>query len=247
MDLKKEVIKAIREEVFMRWWDFAYDLEHPRPKRQSLWDLSAEYASCIEHFAGELADLLTQAHIARRKPITAQRRRRILHEVLRVSRPLMNSVFVEPWLAKAMGKTVRNWNKIPSDIRTEFIVLVENFLPTWLYEASRKITLRCFLSPVPSRPAPLPDLLKVNIAEIKMDHPNFSQRQICAKLDASNDRKRDCVPLPRSWRRFGERSWISAYDNTNLKPRVKKYLSTIKPAAPHKPLPPPKTLPELHR
>ncbi len=60
------------------------------------------------------------------------------------------------------------------------------------------------------------------IAFIKSRNPQITQRELCAKLDAANDRGKENAPLPASWQ---ERSWVSAFRNPHLKPRVKAYLS----------------------
>lgn len=73
------------------------------------------------------------------------------------------------------------------------------------------------------------DRARAMVAEIKRDNPGISQRDICAKLDARNDRSSNKAPLPQAWRRFNERSWVGMLEKHPK--RVKPFLSKVKPAA----------------
>ena len=68
------------------------------------------------------------------------------------------------------------------------------------------------------------DLRKGIIARIKMENPGFTQKQICAQLDAKN------VRILRTWAHCGERTWSHCLQNAEVGHLVKSYLSKIKPA-----------------
>ncbi len=203
--------------------------------------LTVESARCIEAALAEFSDSLTCALFASRKPITDERKGRILNATLQFSSTL--KTLAVACLAMSMGRVSTRRSKgqvsfrvesaqLPETLRTALADRWKRFVPVWRNTAELKVTWRCLQSPLPSRAAPRQDPLKALIATIKAKNPGFSQRQICSRLDAKN------VPLPQRWQQAGERSWVSALGNLALRNRMKKFISAIKPTRPTKPFRP---------
>ena len=73
--------------------------------------------------------------------------------------------------------------------------------------------------------------VKGTIAEIKKANPGISHLEICAKLDALNDRPQKKVSPRGEWMKLsGEYTWIGVLKNPKSKGAVKTYLSRIHPA-----------------
>lgn len=191
---------------------------------------SMVYGQCVEAAVCHCVDLLTQYLLARHKSITPARRRQIIDEALRFSSRWTDWSTAGHWVATSLGKF--RIGDVPEDFRAMFMDFVKKDQAHLQELADHRITVRCLLSGLPSRSTPRQDLLKGLIARIKAANPRISQRKICAKLDAFNDRSRDSVPLPESWKGSGARSWCSALESPKLKNRVKKYLSEVKPGLP---------------
>ena len=78
------------------------------------------------------------------------------------------------------------------------------------------------------------DRIRAEIACIKRDRTEVSANeieQICRLLD---NNKPKSVPLPLRWRNLGPRNWREMWGSKDFRPRLKTFISRIKPAAPEK-------------
>jgi hypothetical protein len=192
------------------------------------WTFATDYAVSIGDTLCEGADLLTQALISKGKSITARRHKKIVEVVIAFAGVWRDWNYAKTFVAIAMGIRGRV-HEIPMGSQQRFLSEMDLFELTWYLEANDRIRLRSLLSTLPAqRSLPL-DGAKLHIVRLKSVHSEFTHRQICAKLDAYNDRTKDAAPVPKEWQRAGHRSWISALDDFKFKSRVKTYISSVKP------------------
>lgn len=199
----------------------------------------------IARTTGHFADMLTQAAIASRgrKDFSLNFRAKLWAESLEFAMSL-NPRHATEWAQRAWGIDPRE-SALPhlhrldtfEEQRKENNKFVERFLhkfqarlrsgsPTWLGEAERRITLRCLLSYAPGRRETPEDKSKKTVAILLMATPGLTAKQVCGKLDASNERSPDNAPIPASWKRKGARSWTDGYEHfPNL---VQPYISKVK-------------------
>jgi hypothetical protein len=199
--------------------------------------------------SGDFADLLTQAVIARRgrKDFSLSLRREMWAEGLRFAVGLARFETAGAWIDKAWGIDPRE-SPLPHLYRLESIseqqAEVAKFMvrfratfeerirhgsPGWLNEADRKIELRCLLSSALQRRANPNDPSKKAVSLLLTASPELTTEQVCAKLDAQNERTPGSAPIPKAWRKWGVRSWIEAHEK--LLGRVKTYVSTVRKQA----------------
>jgi len=95
--------------------------------------------------------------------------------------------------------------KFSAKFRAKFEDRIRHGSPQWLNEAERKIQLRSLLSSAPQRRANLDDPSKLSVANLLFRSPDLRTQQVCAKLDAANERYADhpVAPLPAKWRKRG--------------------------------------------
>jgi hypothetical protein len=103
----------------------------------------------------------------------------------------------------------------------EYVELGEAYTrtPAWLNNAICGI--RNIPATIDRRRKPNP--LKTTIVDIKTRQPRISQKHICRDLD------RRKVELPKQWQVSGNRTWMHAYLDKNVRRRLKPYFSKIKP------------------
>jgi hypothetical protein len=199
------------------------------PNRQK-W-LAEAFTRCMEEAVTEFADWLTQALIARNKPITRQRVQMIVEESLQFASYYTARESTDKWLAAGLGLENEEAEEVRGLAGISFRTLILGATGRWAEQAEARIRFRCLLSARPARPQSLDDRTKVVIRQIKGDNPGITQKDLCRKLDAMNDRaQKNIIPVPKTWEEKGERSWCGALANPKLKGPVKTYLSKINAA-----------------
>ncbi len=199
----------------------------------------------ITRATGVYADLLTQAIIARRgrKDFSHKFRTAIWKECLRFAMSLAQWESAGFWVQVAWGNDPREnvlpqlyrlesskqqipINEFAKEFTPQFMERVRHASTGWLEEAERKINLRSLLSGASQRRANFADPSKRAVTFLLIANPELTAKQVCAKLDAQQERRPESAQVPRSWRRGGVRSWIEAYEK--FPGRVKTYVSTLK-------------------
>jgi hypothetical protein len=205
----------------------------------------------IKRATGEFADLLAQAVIARRgrKDFPLSLRADMWAECLRFSMKLARFEAAGVWVDRAWGhapyesplphlhrlETMALQQdeaaKFSAKFRAKFEDRIRHGSPQWLDEAERRIQLRTLLSSAPQRRASLDDPSKLAVTSLLFRTPDLQTKQLCAKLDAANERvpDRPVAPLPDKWRNRGVRSWIEAYER--FEGNVKSYISKVRSEA----------------
>lgn len=192
--------------------------------------LGRAFCAYMEQFVVEFADLMTQALLSRRKKINRQSMNEIVKEALLFASFYTNWDSAGKWLALASGLTAEQTDKVDGFPRLVFERPIREASTRWAQQAEARVIFRSLLSRRPAERLKPMDRVKLQIAELKRMNPGISQRALCGKLDAVNDRAGDeVVPVPNTWRREGERSWAGAYNSPTLLVRVKRYLSGVKP------------------
>lgn len=207
--------------------------------------LARECEIAIARTTGHFADMLTQAAISRRgrKDFPLALRAKMWTECLEFAMSL-NPGLASEWAGRAWGNDRREEalphvhrlgstdeqrkesNKFYQPFCNKLQSRLRRASPAWLDEAERRITLRCLLSYAPGRPETPEDKSKKAVAILLMATPGLTAKQVCGKLDASNERSPDSAPIPASWKRKGARSWIDGYEHfPNL---VQPYISKVK-------------------
>ncbi len=190
------------------------------------WSFATDYAFAIEDSFSEFADLLTQAVLARKRALTKRIFWEIVDAALGWAAERNNWDHAETFVAIAVSK--RGRKKVSPAAQKAFLAELEAFASRWQIQAVSAVRLRLALSARPE-PSWLPkDPAKLHILLIKKMHPRLSQREICLKLDVYNARTKEAAPLPEEWRRAGHRLWVSAYDDRNLRPHVKTFISKVR-------------------
>jgi hypothetical protein len=92
----------------------------------------------------------------------------------------------------------------------------------WLKEAIWALTLGSAAG-IDRRRKPA-DPLKDRIAKIKAQSPKLSHLKICSMLDGMKE------SLPKRWRSSSNSLWTDAYRDKKTNPRLKSYISKIKPS-----------------
>jgi len=197
--------------------------------------------------AGEFADMLTQAVIARRerKDFSLKLRTQMWAECLRFAMRLARFETAGAWIDRAWGTDPREgplphlyrlesiaeqqaavalWS---AEFRAKFEERIRHDSPSWLEEADRRIELRCLLSIAPHRGA-MRNKSKQALAFLLTTNPYLTTRQLCAKCDGYNDQSPGRAPVPTPWQKCGVHSWIGAYDK--ITDRVKTYVSSVRRA-----------------
>jgi hypothetical protein len=164
------------------------------------WSFATDYAFAIEDAIRECVDLLMQAAIAGRRALTEKDSATILKAAVGSADEWKSWDSAGTFVAIAIG--VKDPESVPLATRKAFLAELEAFEAAWQIEARNHISLRSALS---SRT--LPPRLKLNetqmqIALIKQKYPDLSQRKICAKLDAYNDRSKMPLPSPRTGKKL---------------------------------------------
>ena len=249
-DLAHNLLKPIREEVYRNFWDLAMTRASACGREtggdtiERARDFAVVYGGCLEIAAGEYADMIAQAWVARRHAITPHLRKQVIADALSFAAGLAQWQTSGGYLAIALGMRPEQRNEIPCcDTPNEsgsccpphaFLGQLNLDQDMVLQEAERKITLRCLLSAVPSLALKATEKAKQLIAGMKANNPNMSQQEICARLDSYNDRNPGTLlaPMPQGWSKHaqGDRTWIGAYENRRLRQRVKKFISMVRPA-----------------
>lgn len=203
----------------------------------------------VKHATGEFADMLTQAIIARRgrKDFPLRFRTEIWKECLRFAMSLAQWESASFWVDLAWGhdpheSALPHLYKLESiqeqqaaamafsdKFRPELEERMRHGSPQWLDEAERRIDLRCLFSYVPARRTRLDDPSKKAILLLLTASTELTTEQVCAKLDAQNERAPESAPVPKAWRKSGVRSWIEAHEK--LLGRVKTYVSAVRKQA----------------
>jgi hypothetical protein len=214
-------------------------------ERHAVWfALACEGA--IKRATGEFADLLTQAVIARRgrKDFPLTLRTEMWAECLRFSMKLARFEAAGVWVDKAWGfapyesclphlhrlDTIALQQaeaaKFSSKFKAKFEDRIRHGSPQWLDEAERRIQLRTLLSSAPQRRAGFDDPSKLAVTNLLFRTPDLRAEQICAKLDAANERGGLVAPIPNAWQKRGARSWLEAY--ARFPGNVRAYISKVR-------------------
>jgi hypothetical protein len=72
-----------------------------------------------------------------------------------------------------------------------------------------------------------PNPIRAAVMQLKTKHANISAQKLCTILDQMG------IEAPLRWQRNGDRTWTGAHRDRTLRPRVKTYLSKIKPEPPY--------------
>ena len=179
------------------------------------------YTECVRRSVGEFADLITQTRIAQRKKITADFRKFVLEESLTLGAFLSSWYEAGKWLAIARGTLFLSEEKTKVEPYLSFLAELEKNMARVIPEAERRISLRCVISSAPVQTVSEKDKLELQIARIRADNPDYSQLQICRKLDVLG------IPLRKIWRKFRFRLWQDIMEHPRYKPRVKRFISPI--------------------
>jgi hypothetical protein len=232
MLLKDDKKRSIQGEVIRHFEECAhlYRSIEPAPLLEGSIDLQFSFslARCIRTAVGEFADLVVQALNAQSKRMTPRRRLEILEEALQLSRMLTEWPILRRWLALSMRVTLEETGLFSLAARAAFLAEVEGFRAEWVAEASRKIDLRCLLVASPTRPTRRQSEIKVLLRRAMEDRPSAPFREICNIVDGYYEKVKTPVPIPRSWTQPGVTGLASAYDEPQLNPLVRAYLSKIK-------------------
>lgn len=196
------------------------------PRREE-W-LAEAFCRCMEEAVTEFADWLTQGLISRKKPITRQRAQMIVEESLQFASYYTARQSTDKWLTLGLGLGDAEAENVAGLAGMPFRTRILEATGRWAEQAEARIKFRCLLLARPARPLPQADFAKVIIARTKADDPRITQKKLCGKLDDMNDRaQKEIVPVPKSWKKLGERSWCGALAKPRLKNRVKRFLSGI--------------------
>jgi len=179
----------------------------------------------VARTTGHFADMLTQAAIASRgrKDFSLNLRAKLWAGSLEFAMSL-NPGHASEWAQRAWGidpresalphlhrldtveKQRKENNKFVERFLHKFHARLRSGSPTWLGEAERRITLRCLLSNAPGKHETLGDKSKKAVAFLLMATPRLTAKQVCGKLDVSNERNPDKAPIPAAGKRKGARS-----------------------------------------
>ena len=192
--------------------------------------LGRAFCACMDQSVVEFADLMAQALLSRRKEINRQSMNEIVKEALLFASFYTNWDSAGKWLAIASGLTAEQTDEVDGFPRLVFEGPIREASSRWAKQAEARVIFRSKLSKRRAERLKPPHRVKALIAYVKALNPGISQKELCGKLDAMNDRAGDeVVPVLISWRRQGERSWAGAYNRPTLRGKVKKYLSGVKP------------------
>jgi hypothetical protein len=203
----------------------------------------------IGRAAGDFADMLTQAVIARqgRKQFSLKLRKELWAECVRFANGLAEFKISGAWIDEAWGfdpretplpnlytlETVEEQQAAVNQFVAKFRPKFEDRLRTgssgWLNEADHRIELRRLLSIAPPHRASTDDPTKKALTLLLFASPNLNSEQICWRLDKANERTPGSAPILRSWQKRGATSWSDAYDQ--LRGPVKTFISTVRKEA----------------
>lgn len=219
-------------------------------KEHLVFEHAKTYKTAVEEAVGELADLVTQAALARktRRILKDRDRVAIWLEAIRFSELLTR---VEVWgkWCDAAGVPGHTEPAFGDPERQSFWRQVLMYRSDWLREADRRMDIRALLSGVRDRTRQLDPLHKA-IAQLMftLGHPNHSRRgssgtleaavsdlDICREMDSQNERalsesRSVPFPVPGFLERKQVRLWAGPFQDKNLvlTQRLYEFLSKIR-------------------
>lgn len=236
-----EDLRAQREGFRERYVERREDFEkNPQNTLNHLPELQAALfaracEAAVRGATGEFADMLVQAVIARqgRKDFSLTLRADMWGECLRFAMGLAGWEVASVWVVRAWGydphenpialspnAELHEQEEVAQTFSAKFRKMFEEQMrhgsPAWLNEADRRIELRCLLSIAPQRRSKPGDQSKMAVALLLTTSPELTTEQVCAKLDAKNEKGPVIAPIPKAWQKRKARSWSDAYAKLRL-------------------------------
>jgi len=245
LKLPRDIVVYLRQHVIKEFFRRAA----PRPEEMRCFESgiaskealvvmhATTYANAICWAAGEFADLLVQALIARRKEsdISKTARTAVWQEALKFADELAGEGVWSSWVMKghfpAGGYLEPVWT---DQDRQTFYERVRLSRSEWLSEADRRINVRLILGGARPRIKRV-EQRRREIAKLMYESPKCSDHDLCVRIDALNEaalgRQNEIpCPVPDFLKKLKLRLWADAFSGNRAETTQKmhEYLSKIR-------------------
>ena len=188
----------------------------------------AAQSQCITQAVGHYAEWVARIALARKKYLIDDIHAHLMHEAISFGQFLTDwEIFRDSHNDHFLPiKTVVQEKRLKSDLKKH----VREWESDWAIQADTKIRLQRLIYP-DSRQLKgelLTNATKQMIQFAKLEHPNFTQLELCGLMDEINLQSRGRYSPPKEWKSTDDRKpWTQAFGNPKLKNRVKRYLSGV--------------------